>query len=290
MDQTAAQHVIIIANCVVNLALACVAITGNAFVLYGVWKTPSLRSPSNLLLCGLASTDLSVGLIAQPISITEGIVGLYSRSENLKLILDKADATIGLFLAGTSLFMMTGISIDRLIAIVKPLQYPSIVTSSRVTRILMAVWVVCVLEVSIQFWEERIMFAFVSSSVVICLSISIICHAIIYKVMRRHRLQIHSQIQAFDDRNARTIRIISLRKSAFNAYVLFIVLVICYCPFLVVSIVYFIGKAGELQLGFLLSSTAVFLNSALNPLLYCWRIREIRLAVLRTFRKLVSRE
>ena len=290
MDQTAAQHVIIIANCVVNLALACVAITGNAFVLYGVWKTPSLRSPSNLLLCGLASTDLSVGLIAQPISITEGIVGLYSRSENLKLILDKADATIGLFLAGTSLFMMTGISIDRLIAIVKPLQYPSIVTSSRVTRILMAVWVVCVLEVSIQFWDERIMFAFVSSSVVICLSISIICHATMYKIMRRHRLQIHSQVQAFDHRNARNIRVISLRKSAFNAYVLFIVLVICYCPFLVVSIVYFIGKAGELQLGFLLSSTAVFLNSALNPLLYCWRIREIRLAVLRTFRKLVSRE
>ena len=107
--------------------------------------------------------------------------------------------------------------------------------------------------------------------------------------MRRHRLQIHAQIQAFDDRNARNI-IISLRKSAFNAYVLFIVLMICYCPYLVVSIVYFIGKAGELNLGILLSMTAVFLNSALNPLLYCWRIREIRLAVLRTFRKLVSRE
>ena len=121
MTETSAQHFIIIANCVVNLALAFVAIAGNGLVLNGVWKTPSLRSPSNLLLCGLASTDLSVGLIAQPISITEGIVGLYSRCENLKLILDKADATIGLFLAGTSLFTMTGISIDRLIAIVKPL-------------------------------------------------------------------------------------------------------------------------------------------------------------------------
>ena len=91
-----------------------------------------------------------------------------------------------------------------------------------------------------------------------------------YKITRRHRLQIHSQIQAFDDRNARTIRIISLRKSAFNAYVLFIVLVICYCPYLIVYIVYFNDKAGELSLGFLLSTTVVFLNSALNPFLYCW--------------------
>ena len=85
------------------------------------------------------------------------------------------------------------------------------------------------------------------------------------------------------DRNARTV-IINLRKSAFNAYVLLIVLMICYCPYLVVYIVYFIGKAGDLKLEFLLSSTVVFLNSALNPLLYCWRTREIRLVVLRTFR------
>ena len=58
MTETAVQRVIIIANCIVNLALAFVAITGNALVSYGVWKTPSLRSPSILLLCGLASTDL----------------------------------------------------------------------------------------------------------------------------------------------------------------------------------------------------------------------------------------
>ena len=186
--------------------------------------------------------------------------------------------------------MTTGISIDRLIAIHKPLQYPSIVTSSRVTRILVAIWIVTLLAASSKFWEKQVLFASLCSSVFTCLSISIICHATMYKIMRRHRLQIHSQIQAFDDRNSRTIRIISLRKSAFNACVLFIVLVICYCPHLVVSIAHFIGKPGELELGLLLSSTVAFLNSAMNPLLYCWRIREIRLVVLRTFRKLFSRE
>ena len=290
MTEATVQNVIIIANCVVNLALAFVAIFGNALVFYGVWKTPSLRSPSILLLCGLASTDFSVGFIAQPIFIARSFVSLFSRSVNLNLIFIKIFGTIGSCLCGSSLAMMTGISIDRLIAIHKPLQSPSIVTSSRVTRILLAIWIVSILTASSGFWEKRALFAFLCSSLFICLSISVICHANMYKIMRRHRLQIHSQIQAFDDRNARTIRIISLRKSAFNAYVLFIVLVICYCPFLVVRIVYFIGKASELNLGYFLAVTMVFLNSALNPLLYCWRIREIRLAVLRTFRKLVSRE
>ena len=289
MTETAVEQAIIIANCVVNLALAFAAIFGNALVLYGVWKTSSLRSPFIILLCGLASTDFSVGVIAQPIFIARRFVELFSRSVNLKLIFIKISNAIGSCLCGVSLAMTTAISIDRLIAIHKSPQYPSIVTSSRVTRFLVAIWIVFILVASSEFWEKRVLFVSVFSCVCICLSISIICYATMYKIMRRHRLQIHSQIQAFDDRNARNI-IISLRKSALNAYVLFIVLMICYCPFVVVSNVYFIGKEGELKLGFLLSSTAVFLNSALNPLLYCWRIREIRLAVLRTFRKLVSRE
>ena len=82
----------------------------------------------------------------------------------------------------------------------------------------------------------------------------------------------------------------SLRKSAFNTFVLFIVLVICYSPYLIVYMVNFIGKAGDLTLGSLLSTTVMFLNSALNPLLYCWRIREIRLVVLRKFQRPFSRE
>ena len=115
MTETTAEQVIIIANCVVNLALAFFAITGNALVLYGVWRTPSLRSPSILLLCGLASTDFSVGFIAQPIFIARSFVELFSRSVNLKLIFIKIYGTIGSCLCGSSLAMMAVISIDRLI-------------------------------------------------------------------------------------------------------------------------------------------------------------------------------
>ena len=289
MTETAAQHFITITNCVLNVALAVVAISGNALVLYGVRKTPALRSPSILLICGLASTDLCVGLIAQPLVIVSSLINLYSHSVNLKSILNEATFAIALSLCGVSLFIIAGISVDRLIAIVKPLQYPSIVTSSRVTCIHVVIWAVCVLAASTRLWDVRLLFALISTSIFLCLCISIICHATMYKIMRRHRLQIQAQIQAIDDTKART-SMASLRKSAFNAFVVFIVLVICYCPYVVVCIVHFIGKAGDLRLGFLLSGTVVFLNSALNPLLYCWRIGEIRLAVLQMLRRLVSRE
>ena len=239
--ETAAQHFIIIANCVANVALAFVAISGNALVLYGVWKTPALRSPSILLICSLASTDLCVGLIAQPFFIARGFIDLYSKSESLKHVIFEAYPTVGITLCAASLCIIAAISLDRLIAIVKPLQYPSIVTSSRVTRILVVIWAVCALVVSTQFWDSRIFFALIPTNIFICLIISIICHATIYKIMRRHRLQIHSQIQAFEDTNTRN-RMASLRKSAFNAFVVFIVLVICYFPYNVVSTVDIIGN------------------------------------------------
>ena len=283
------EQFIIIANCVVNIPLTFVAITGNALVLYAVWKTPALRSPSILLICGLASSDLCVGLIVQPLAIAGSFINLNSRSENLKIILEKTYQMIGLSLCGASLFIFIGISIDRLVAIVKPLQYPSIVTSTRVTRILVAILAVTALAASTQFWDRQVLLALIFTCIFVCLCIWIICQSTMYKIMRRHRLQIQSQIQVFGDRNART-SIISLRKSIFNVFVVFTVLVICYSPYLVVYIVYFIDKAGELKLGFVLSATVVFLNSALNPLLYCWRIHEIRLAVMHTFRGLVSRE
>ena len=155
MTGIAVEQFIIIANCVVNIPLAFVAITGNALVLYAVWKTPALRSPSILLLCGLASTDVCVGLIAQPLFIAGNFIHLFSRSEDLKFKFEKAYKTMGMTLCGPSLFMVAGVSIDRLIAIVKPLQYPSVVTSSRVTRILVAIWVFYALAASTQFGTSK---------------------------------------------------------------------------------------------------------------------------------------
>ena len=290
MTEMGAQYFITIANCVVNLPLAFVAIFGNALFLYGVWKTPSLRSPFILLLCGLASTDLSVGLIAQPVFITEVLVGLYSRSGNLTLAFTKAHQMIARSLCGVSLLMIGGISIDRFIAIVKPLHYPSTVTSIRVTRFVVASWALSVLAQSAEFWGPRVAFAVSSLYILTCLSSSITCHTAMYKILRRHRLQIHTHVQAINDQSNTRTAMARLGRSAFNTFVVFIVLLICYFPYLAVYIVHFTGKAGDLKLWMQLSATVVFLNSALNPFLYCWRIREIRVATLRTFRRLVSRE
>ena len=275
------ESAIMLVNCVVNIVLAFTATIGNVLVLYAVWKKPTLRSPSILLLCDLASADLAVGLIAQPVLIASSLIDLYTRSERLKLTFRRGSSTIAFSLCGVSLGIIAGTSLDRLIAILKPLQYPSIVTVRRVTCIVLAIWAVCVVAGTIQIWEERIRLPSIASWILIGSCISVTCHATIFKIVRRHRIEIQNQARAFDGADA-TASMASLQKSAFSAFIFFIVLAICYFPYLLVYIIYFAREREDL-LGMYLATTVVFMNSALNPFLYGWRVPELRNAMLQVF-------
>ncbi|XP_068713752.1 adrenocorticotropic hormone receptor-like [Montipora foliosa] len=277
------ENAIMLVNCVVNIVLAFTVTIGNVVVLYAVWKKPTLRSPSILLLCGLASTDLAVGLIAQPLFIASSLMILYTRSETLILTFEKVYDAISFPVCGVSLCIIAGLSLDRLTAILKPLQYPSIVTVRRVTCILLAIWTFCVFAGTIQLWEKRIQLAGVASVILIGFFISVICHTTIFVIVRRHRREIQIQARAFEGADA-TASMASFRKSTFSTFIFFIVLVICYFPYLLVCIIYFARERREALLGRSLATTVVFMNSALNPFLYGWRVPELRNAMLQVFR------
>lgn len=54
---------------VLNIFLAIVTILGNKLILVALHHESSLHPPSKLLLRGLATTDLCVGLISQPVCV-----------------------------------------------------------------------------------------------------------------------------------------------------------------------------------------------------------------------------
>ena len=59
----------VIINSVLNALLIPICIAGNVLVLAAVWRNPSLRTPSIILLCSLAVSDLLVGFLALPLDI-----------------------------------------------------------------------------------------------------------------------------------------------------------------------------------------------------------------------------
>ena len=56
-----AYYTVTLGTCVVNAVLAPMTVAANAFILLAIWKNPSLRTPSYVLLAGLAVTDFGTG-------------------------------------------------------------------------------------------------------------------------------------------------------------------------------------------------------------------------------------
>ena len=69
-DLTAGIHGQLIFISILNMFLFITAFLGNAVILAALRKESSLHSPSKLLLRSLATTDLCVGLISQPLYVT----------------------------------------------------------------------------------------------------------------------------------------------------------------------------------------------------------------------------
>ena len=67
--------------------LSPVAVVGNGLVFAAIWRNPALRTPSYILLAGLAITDFCTGLITQPLYITNELTNLLEPSKDYSMTL-----------------------------------------------------------------------------------------------------------------------------------------------------------------------------------------------------------
>ena len=129
---------VIIPNSVLNALLIPICIAGNVLVLAAVWRNPSLRTPSTILLCSLAVSDLFVGFLALPVNIAITLTPL-SRSSSYPH-LSQARFFLIIQLCSVSLETMTAISVDRYLALCYHMRYPNMMTSRRATCAAATFW------------------------------------------------------------------------------------------------------------------------------------------------------
>ena len=274
---------VVIANCILNAPLMLLSIVGNALVLVAILKTPSLRSPSVIFLCNLAVSDLLVGLVVQPVYIVEQMVKTVPK-------LQEAVGGMGFAGCGVSLWTMTAITVDRFLALHYHLQYPNLMTTSRAIYTIITIWCIITLFSFSVLWSPRIYYFLEAFCITICLLVCLVCFIKIYRIVRRHQVQIHVQQQAVEnstDTNKQQIR--QSTKSAKNIFIYFLVMILCYTPWFFVCIIAAINNLNSIVLR-TFPVTVVFVNSSINPFLYCWRTPELRMAVFKTARLLFCRE
>ena len=274
---------VVTANCILNAPLILLSIIGNALVLVAILRTPSIRSPSVIFLCNLAGSDLLVGLVVQPAYIAEQIVRTVSA-------LQEAVTAMGFAGCGVSLWTMTAITVDRFLALHYHLQYPNLMTTSRAIYTIVTIWCIITLFSFSILWSPSIYFFLAAVGITICLLVCLVCFIKIYRIVRRHQLQIHVQQQAVENStDAKNHHIRQSTRSAKNIFIYFLAMILCYSPF---SIVVIISGSINVDLKVIptFSFTVVLMNSFINPFLYCWRMTELREAVFKAARLFSCRE
>ena len=280
-DHKSRPESFVIINCGLNVPLMFTCILGNALVLTAIKRTPSIHSPSMILLCSLALSDLLVGFVAQPLFIADELI-------KESLVLYRVSAMIGFSVCGVSLATITLISVDRLLAVQYHMRYATLVSQPRVISIIVIIWLFTFVSSGFHIWNKFLHHLLSAIYIGICLIISTICYIRIYLTVRHHRSQIEVQQQAVQCQYATTNNtyMMRLKRSAVNTFLFYICMIACYFPAYVLLAIFGLGYM-EWATEWAIAPTIVFMNSSINPILYCWRLRELRIAVMKAVKRVL---
>jgi len=285
-ELTAGLHGQLIFVSVLNTFLSVTAFLGNVLILIALHKESSLHPPSKLLLRSLATTNLCVGLISQPLSIG---YWMSEMNEHWSICphLSRASFVAGYILCGVSVATLTELSVDRLLALLLGLRHRQVVTLKRMYLIVITTWVIAAAFSGIVFLNPLITVWYGTIAIPLYLIISIFSYTKIFLTLRQHNTQIHSHnVQQPNQTNQ--LNIARYKKALSTVLWLQLTLVACYLPHgVVTSLRANRGLSVSVYHARIYTVTLIFLNSSLNPILYCWKLDEVRQAVKDTIRQVL---
>ena len=282
-----------IALCILNAFLSLTATMLNSVTIYAMRKTSSLPKTVKTLLLSLAVSDLGVGLIVQPLYIATRAMELEPDFENNSTY----EATFKAFLSWlylfsyASFFGVTALTVDRFLAIHLHLRYNELVTHKRVIAAVISIWVLsAILSLIRQSVPTKndayVVFAAIE---VVCLVTTAVLCCKIYLTVRHHTNQIHALQVQQEAQNGEMANAARLRKSTIATFYVYLVFLLCYSPRICLFVTSKILGSRTAIAGWLpYAGTLLLLNSSLNPLIYSWKMRHIRHAIMDILRKILQ--
>ena len=274
--------------CAFNIYLSYTAIMLNIVTIHAIRKTFPSSKPLKTVLLSLAVSDLGVGLTAQPLFVVVRVMELKQTDNSLTY-----DATHIAYLVSTNLFsyascfLVVVLITDRFLAIRLCLRYQELVTHKRAVAVVISIWVFSAILSLIRLWiPVNIMYAVFAIVDLICALTVILLSFKTYSTARGQIIQIHDMELTAQEvaQNGEMANVERLRKFAKASVYVCLVFMVCYLPIMcILWTIVITSEPVHLHIkDYML--TLVFLNSSLNPLIYCWKMKHIRHAVTNILR------
>ncbi|XP_068715154.1 adenosine receptor A3-like [Montipora foliosa] len=291
MEDHTNLQAIFIANFILNIFFALAAIVLNSVTIHAIRRTYALTKPQRTLLLSLSISDLSVGLAATPafamllaIVLEARLSGNAVASYALKISSFIADLSLYASMLG-----VLALSVDGFLAVHVHLRYGEIVTHKRVLAGVIIIWVVStVLSVS-NLWISiaiRPQLHFNTAFILPCVVTTAILHYKIHSIVLRHRNAINGQLDIAQDQQETLANMERQKLSVKGTFYIYLACLVLYLPrACICAALIKYHKNTVLLILYVFSLTFWFLSSCLNPLIYCWKLRHIRHAVVEILRK-----
>jgi len=197
--------------------------------------------------------------------------------------------TIGLIFCGLSLLTLTVISIDRLLALMLGLRYRHVVTLRRVWVVVVSLWFSITTMAIVIFYIFSISDFVVCTILLLCIIISTCSYTKIYFTLRKNQARLRSDAHKGrsngeslgQSKRSTPLNVARYKKSVSSALWVQVALEACYLPFGVVIAIFAITgrNTPSIDLAWEITVVIVLFNSSLNPFIYCWKIKDVRLTV-----------
>ena len=270
----------------VNILFSITSSLGNILILIALRKVTSLHPPTKLLFQCLAITDLGVGLTSQPLFATVLLTDYRNVNWSVSVIFFNY---LSIIFCGVSLLISTALSVDRLLALLLGLRYRHVVTLKRVRIAVACCWLTALVIALVIFLTggkifPRIAMILIILSVIISLS----SYTKIVLKLRQHQTSVQENVhQGMANAGGVPVNLEQYKRTVVSIALVQVALIACYVPFLTALMLVQLNSIPN-NVFVLVSTTFLYLNSSLNPFLYCWRIKEVRQAVLGTIKRFCS--
>ena len=260
-----------------NVFLCVIATIGNLLILVALRKVTFFNPLTKPLFQCLAVTDLCVDLIEQPLFVTL-LLRDFASPTALHYV-SKVYSGLNFILGGVSVMTAATISTDRLFALILGLSYKPTVTVKRVRTVVIIFWLVS-FSVGFSYCIGLHIVAYGASFVVILLSIltSVFSFTKIVLKLLQQQAQVQQRFeQEWVNSGGIPLNIARYKKMVHSVAWLQMTRIVCYMPPLTVVILSrIVTQRVEKLFLYYSAMTVLFLNSSVNPILYCWRIGEVK--------------
>ena len=171
------------ASSIISIVLTLTNIPGNILIVLAVVLNPNknLRTPFNWLVVNLATADLIVGFITEP------IVSYFTMQESLEgklLVKELKTIHITYFIPCTaSLLSIISLAIERYLAVRKPITYRAQVTNKRIVFTVVVIWLISFTLPNMYLIFGFPAFGFIFSNACVVIAVPVMC--ITYALIKR---------------------------------------------------------------------------------------------------------